>query len=137
MIAAITAAELLVGVELADRRHKPSRRAFVDSLLATIPVEPYDLQVARVHAELLAHTRTSGRTRGAHDLLIAATARAHTRTVVTADTAGFTDLPGVAIRATRPTARELNTEHPRRWLSREPTARPAQGRGARSEPSWV
>jgi tRNA(fMet)-specific endonuclease VapC len=98
VIAAITAAELLVGVELADRRHKPSRRAFVDSLLATIPVEPYDLQVARVHAELLAHTRTSGRTRGAHDLLIAATARAHTRTVVTADSVGFTDLPGVTIR---------------------------------------
>ena len=99
VIAAITAAELLVGVELADRGHKASRRTFVDSLLATIPVEPYDLQVARVHAELLAHTRTSGRTRGAHDLLIAATARAHARTVVTADTAGFSDLPGVTIRS--------------------------------------
>jgi tRNA(fMet)-specific endonuclease VapC len=99
VIAAITAAELRVGVELADRRHKASRRAFVDSLLATIPVEPYDLQVARVHAALLAHTRTTDRTRGAHDLLIAATARAHTRTVVTADAAGFSDLPGVAIRS--------------------------------------
>ncbi len=98
VIAAITAAELLAGVELADRRHKRSRRAFVDSLLATIPIEPYDLQVARVHAELLAHTRTTGRPRGAHDLLIAATARAHTRTVVTADSAGFSGLPGVAIR---------------------------------------
>ena len=98
VIAAITAAELLVGVALADRRHKRSRRAFVDSLLATIPVEPYDLRVARAHAELLAHTRTTGRARGAHDLLIAATARAHTRTVVTADTSGFSDLPGVAMR---------------------------------------
>ena len=98
MIAAITAAELLAGVELADRRHKPSRRTFVDSLLATIPVEPYGLNVARVHAELLAHTRTTGRPRGAHDLLIAATARAHTRTVVTADASGFTDLPGVTAR---------------------------------------
>ena len=98
VIAAITAAELLVGVELADRRHKRSRRAFVDSLLAAIPVEPYDLQVARVHAELLAHTRTTGRARGAHDLIIAATARAHTRSVATADTNGFSDLPGVTIR---------------------------------------
>ena len=98
VIAAITAAELLVGVELADGRRKASRRAFVDLLLATIPVEPYDLQVARVHAELLAHTRTSGRARGAHYLLIAAAARAHARTVVTFDGAGFSDLPGVAIR---------------------------------------
>jgi len=98
VIAAITAADLLVGVELAGRRHKRSRRAFVDSLLATIPVEPYDLQVARVHAELLAHTRTTGRAKGAHDLLIAATARAHARTVVTADMDGFSDLPGVTIR---------------------------------------
>jgi tRNA(fMet)-specific endonuclease VapC len=98
VIAAITAAELLVGVELADRLHKRPRRAFVDSLLAIIPVEPYDLQVARVHAELLAHTRTTGRARGAHDLIIAATARAQTRSVVTADTHGFSDLPGVTIR---------------------------------------
>ena len=106
VIAAITAAELLVGVELADRRHKRSRRAFVDSLLATIPVEPYDLQVARVHAELLAHTRTTGRARGAHDLLIAATARAHARTVVTADTNGFSYLPGVTIKRLRRTPGE-------------------------------
>jgi tRNA(fMet)-specific endonuclease VapC len=99
VIAAITAAELLVGVELADHRHRASRRAFVDSLLAAVPVEPYDLVVARVHAALLADTRTGGRTRGAHDLLIAATARAHARTVVTADAAGFSDLPGVTIRS--------------------------------------
>ena len=104
VIAAITAAELLAGVELADRRHKRPRRTFVNSLLATIPIEPYDLQVARVHAELLAHTRTTGRPRGAHDLLIAATARAHTRTVVTADIAGFSGLAGVAVRQLPQTA---------------------------------
>jgi tRNA(fMet)-specific endonuclease VapC len=97
-IAAITAAELLVGVELADDRHKSARRAFVELLLVLIPVEPYDLTTARVHAELLAHSRTTGRRRGAHDLLIAATARAHARTVVTADVAGFDGLPGVVIR---------------------------------------
>ena len=98
VIAAITAAELLVGVQLADRKHKRSREAFVASLLSSIPVEPYDLQVARVHAELLAHARRAGRTRGAHDLQIAATARAHSRTVATADTVGFDDLPGVSVR---------------------------------------
>ena len=100
-IAAITAAELLVGVELAERRQKPRRRRFVDSLLAGIPVEPYDLEIAKVHAGLLAHTRRKGRTRGAHDLLIAATARARSRVVVTADSKGFDDLPQVAVRVLR------------------------------------
>jgi tRNA(fMet)-specific endonuclease VapC len=97
-IAAITAAELLVGVELSDGKRKPRRRAFVESVLSTIPIEPYDLDVARTHASLLAHTRRSGRPRGAHDLLIAATALTHGRTVVSVDPAGFADLPGLALR---------------------------------------
>jgi tRNA(fMet)-specific endonuclease VapC len=70
----------------------------VDSLLATIPVEPYDIEVAKAHAALLVHTRREGRTRGAHDLLIAATARARSRTVVTADAAGFDQLREVGVR---------------------------------------
>lgn len=97
-MAAITAAELLVGVELADRRRKPARRKFVENLLSSIPVEAYDLDAARAHAELLAHVRREGRTRGAHDLLIAATARARARTVVTAHGAGFEGLPAVRMR---------------------------------------
>jgi tRNA(fMet)-specific endonuclease VapC len=102
VIAAITAAELLVGVELAGSTQKSARQAFVESLLSTIPVESYDLVIARAHAELLAHTRTTGRARGAHDLLIAATARAHQRTVVTVDSTGFADLPGVVTRQLPP-----------------------------------
>lgn len=97
-IAAITAAELLVGVELADGKKRPRRSAFVESVLSTIPIEPYDLDVARTHALLLAHMRRTGRPRGAHDLLIAATALTHGRTVVSADPAGFADLPGLALR---------------------------------------
>lgn len=96
-IAAVTVAELLVGVRLASSRHLPSRRAFVDAVLAAIPVSNYDANVAVVHAELLAAVRTAGRPRGAHDLIIAATARATNRTVVTADLAAFEDLPGVTV----------------------------------------
>ena len=100
-IAAITAAELLVGVHLADRGRKPGRRKFVDDLLLSLPVEVYDLDVARAHAELLTHARKEGRLRGAHDLVIAATARARERTVVTADAAGFEGLPSVLVRVLR------------------------------------
>ena len=98
-LAAVTAAELLVGVELADRRQHRRREQFVNDLLTTIPVEDYDLGVARAHARLLAHARRSGRPRGAHDLIIAATAIASDRTVVTADRDGFDGLPDVIVRS--------------------------------------
>jgi tRNA(fMet)-specific endonuclease VapC len=97
-MAAITAAELLVGVRLADSRHAAARRRYVDALIDTTPIEPYDLEVARTHAALLAHVHEQGRPRGAHDLIIAATARRSGRTVVTADPGGFADLPQVEVR---------------------------------------
>ena len=96
-IAAVTVAELEVGVELGRGRHKPARRQFVDDLVAGVEVIPYDLHVARVHARLLAAVRREGKPRGAHDLIIAATAVATGRSVVTADPRGFTGLPGVLI----------------------------------------
>jgi tRNA(fMet)-specific endonuclease VapC len=99
VIAAITAAELLVGVELSRGKGRQRRAAFVKDVLRSIPTEPYDLEVAKAHATLLAHTRRSGRPRGAHDLLIAATAVTRGRTVVSADASGFADLPGLALRA--------------------------------------
>lgn len=97
-MAPVTVAELLVGVQLADREHQPARRRYVDALIDTIPIEPYDLEVARTHAALLANIYEGGRPRGSHDLLIAATARKSGRTVVTADARGFADLPQVEVR---------------------------------------
>jgi tRNA(fMet)-specific endonuclease VapC len=96
----ITVAELLVGVEMADPTRRLHRQAFVDELLALIPVEEYTTDVARVHARLMAHVRREGKTRGAYDLLIAATAAATARTVITMDSsAAFDDLPGVRAQA--------------------------------------
>jgi len=99
-IAAVTAAELLVGIELAGaEERRASRTAFVELVLSKIPVETYDLDVARAHAALLAHTRRAGTPRGAHDLIIAATALAREREVVTLDASGFEGLPGVIVRS--------------------------------------
>ncbi|WP_165985936.1 PIN domain-containing protein [Streptomyces sp. YIM 98790] len=97
VIAAITAAELLTGVERADTAERRRRRQeFADLVFATVPVEDYTLDVARVHARLLAHVRTVGKPRGAHDLIIAATAAATARAVMSNDgKAKFADLPGV------------------------------------------
>ena len=98
-IAAITIAELGVGVELATGRRKTNRRAFLDDVLDALPVIGYDLDVANAHTTLLVAVRRAGRPRGAHDLIIAATALATSRTVVTSDRTGFDDLPGVVVRA--------------------------------------
>lgn len=98
-IAAITLAELRVGVHLADGTHRAGRQAFVDLVLEVLPVVGYDVDVAAAHAELLAHVRRSGTPRGAHDLIIAATGLATGRTIVTADRVAFDSLPGVEVRA--------------------------------------
>jgi len=67
-------------------------------VLQTLSVEDYTLATARAHAHLLAAVRASGNPRGAHDLIIAATAIATGRAVVTTDRRGFSDLPGVDVR---------------------------------------
>jgi tRNA(fMet)-specific endonuclease VapC len=97
-IAAVTVAELQVGASLADGMRRTARLAFIDAVVAVVPVISYDLSVAMAHAGLLVATRKSGQPRGAHDLIIAATAVAAGRVVVTADPIGFADLPYVEVR---------------------------------------
>lgn len=96
VIAAITVAELHAGIELATERHRAARAEFLVRVLETLPVEPYDLATAEVHGRLLAHVHRDGNRRGAHDLIIAATAVATKRIVLTTDrSANFHDLAGV------------------------------------------
>lgn len=96
-IAAITVAELRVGVQMAKGRRREKRERFVAAVLDAVSVEVYDLHVTEAHAALLAHVRRKGTPRGAHDLIIAATAQAQERTVVSLDQAGFAELPGVSL----------------------------------------
>jgi tRNA(fMet)-specific endonuclease VapC len=96
-IAAITVAEMRVGIQMAEGPRREERERFVSAVLDAVSVEPYDLEVAVAHADLLAHVRRSGTPRGAHDLIIAATARARDREVVSADRSGFADLPDVSV----------------------------------------
>jgi tRNA(fMet)-specific endonuclease VapC len=100
---AVALAEYLVGLLLdADQGRIAVQRAFLDDLLTTVPVEDYTPAVAEHHAALMAHVRRSGSPRGAHDVIIAATARATNRTLVTTDEqARFGDLPGVDVRLAR------------------------------------
>ncbi|MGH3842259.1 MAG: PIN domain-containing protein [Pseudonocardiaceae bacterium] len=97
---AVVVAEYLAGVLLdADPGRAAAQRAFLDEVLAVVPIMDYDCAVAEHHAALLAHTHRTGNRRGAHDLIIAATARAAGRVVATTDErARFGDLPEVTVR---------------------------------------
>lgn len=97
-IAAITASELLHGVHRATTPVQRQRRgAFVEKLLASLPVLPFDLLVARLHASLHADLADRGVTVGAHDLLIGATAVAGGHKVATHDLRGFGRIPGLEV----------------------------------------
>lgn len=97
---AIVVAEYLAGVHLAaTEQQRQTRQAFLERALDALPVEEYTQRVAVRHGELLALVRRSGTTRGAHDLIIAATALATGRTILTTDDrARFHELPHVTAR---------------------------------------
>jgi tRNA(fMet)-specific endonuclease VapC len=97
-VAAITASELLVSVELADAARRSRRKELVEGVLDRVEVIAFDIEIARHHAVLMIHARGHGRPRGAHDLQIAATARATGRIVITTDTIALVELPDVNYR---------------------------------------
>ena len=90
-------AELRVGVQMAKGARRKKRAQFVTAVLDAVTIEPYGLQIAEAHAALLAHVRRTGAPREAHDLIIAATALAREREVVSLDRRGFEELPGVSV----------------------------------------
>lgn len=97
-IASITASELLHGVHRAATIAQRQRReAFVERLLAVVPVFPFDLGTARVHAELWAGLASKGASVGSHDLLIGATAIALGYRVATRDRRSFGKIPGLDV----------------------------------------
>lgn len=99
-IPAVVVAEYLAGTLLdPDPGRSAAQRAFLDEILQVLPVHEYDRDVAEHHAALLAHVQRTGSKRGTHDLIIAATARAADRTVLTTDErARFGELPDVSAR---------------------------------------
>lgn len=95
---AIAVAEFRYGMLRSPEPRRRQSAAFLEHVLELLPVEDYTLAVAEHHAELLAHTAATGRPRGGHDLIIAATARATKRTILTLDRkAAYDDLPGVEV----------------------------------------
>jgi predicted nucleic acid-binding protein len=97
-IAAITASELLHGVHRASTPAlRRQRETFVERLLAALPVFPFDLVTARIHASLWASLAAKGTSVGAHDLLIGATAIAAGYRVATRDRRSLAKIPGLEV----------------------------------------
>lgn len=102
-IAAITASELLHGVERApDVAHREQKRLVIETYLADFTLLAFDLAVARVHAVLWASLATTGTMIGGHDLLIAATALRHGFGLATLNLAEFQRVPGLHVEDARP-----------------------------------
>jgi predicted nucleic acid-binding protein len=98
LMSAITASELIVGVHRTDDAIRKARRqALVERLIAEIPIIAFDLDVARVHARLLAQLTATRIAIGAHDLLIGATAVTHRAAVVTENLRDFQRIPELMV----------------------------------------
>ena len=99
-IAAVTVSELLTGVHLARTSTiRIQRSAFVEGIIANIPVLEFNEEVARCYGELYAlflKPRAKANT-NVHDLQIAATCIAHGFTLLTSNVADFKKVPGLEI----------------------------------------
>jgi tRNA(fMet)-specific endonuclease VapC len=95
-IAAITASELLHGVHcLAGAVARIRAERFVERILSLIPVLAFDLEVARVHAQLDAELSAAGTAVGDADLQIAATAVDCDYRIATRDLRSFPRIKGL------------------------------------------
>jgi len=96
-ISAITASELLHGIHrAANPAQRRRREAFVEGLLARLPVISFDAVAARIHARLSAELAANGMAVGPHDLIIAATALTKGYIVTTRNERSFPRIPGLS-----------------------------------------
>lgn len=97
-LSAITVSELLVGIHRANSdSRREARRLSVEQILGSMAVLDFDAAVARTHAALRAETLQRGKPIGAHDLLIAATAKHHGLPVLTCNVAEFSQVSGLEV----------------------------------------
>ena len=94
LLCAVVKAELWHGAEKYGNRER--RRLALDMLFAPFASLPFDDAAARHYAEIRHHLEVQGRVLGPNDLKIAAIARTHGLTLVSADK-GFSRVPGLSI----------------------------------------
>lgn len=93
-VSIIVAAELRYGCA---RKGSPQLRRRVEAFLAEVLVLPFDLPADSAYGDIRADLEAAGQPIGGNDLLIAAQARALAATVVTANVAEFSRVPGLSV----------------------------------------
>lgn len=97
-IASITVSQLLVGIHRTRSVDLRSRRERgVEWVIAQLPILPFGVAEARIHARLNAELMGRGQRIGDHDLIIAATALAHDYAVFTQNLREFQRVPGLTV----------------------------------------
>jgi tRNA(fMet)-specific endonuclease VapC len=98
-VAAITIAELLLGVHLGQPSYRRAEReAFVGKVIEEFQVLPFDVEVAAMYSDRWAALRRMGSIIPPHDLLIGATALYHGFDVLTHNVRDFDRIPGLTVR---------------------------------------
>lgn len=95
MISTITTYELYTGIEKCADPAKELRK--VKQLLDTVGELPFDNQAAREAARIRALLERQGRMIGAYDVLLAGHALSAALTLVSANTAEFSRVPGLSL----------------------------------------
>jgi len=102
-VSAITVSELLHGYHRAQTKsRRAARQRFISSVLAELEVLPFDLRVAREHAQIWAGLAERGQMIGPYDLLIAATALAYGVPLATLNDREFCKVKGLEVHKLRP-----------------------------------
>lgn len=97
-ISVVTVSELLMGVHRADTEVRRTRRsAFVEAVISGLRVLDFTTAVARLHSEIYADLARRGQLIGAHDLIIAATARYHNLSLLTDNVDELSRVPGLRV----------------------------------------
>ncbi len=97
-IAAITASELLHGVERSrDPTIRASRSRIAEVAFESFAVIPFGLAEARIHAGIWATLSAKGRVIGVHDMQVAATALSLGSAVATLNQKEFKRVPGLTL----------------------------------------
>ena len=87
-----------MGVHRADSEERKQRRSlFVEVVIAGVAVLDFTIGAARVHAEIYAELAKKGQMIGAHDLIIAATARHHDLSILTENVDEFSRVPSLRV----------------------------------------
>ncbi|MEW6410278.1 MAG: type II toxin-antitoxin system VapC family toxin [Nitrospirota bacterium] len=97
-ISVITVSELLHGVHRTNsEKRRLKREAYVEKVIGTFPIYPFDVSTARIYAKLWAGLLKKGIRVGAHDLMIASTAIALGFSVVTFDMRDYGKIKEVTV----------------------------------------